>query len=156
VSRYDEIVASAKTPEELRKGFAAGMGDTLRDDAEMHRLWYDLRTQSLFEPSFKGDVAAIDLSLERMIWRIVTEYATLSNATPRLPSALAYALFDGLFQQGLRKHLHGDAGAVRELSRNVERALAELPLDHARREPRAARPRLEQPSPRRRARVDAT
>jgi AcrR family transcriptional regulator len=129
VTRYDEIVASARTAEELRKGFAAGMAETLRADAPMHRLWYDLRTQSLFEASFRADVAEIDQSLERMIWRIVTEYAALSGAELRLPSMLTYALFDGLFQQSLLKLLHGKADAPCELKEHVERALAELPLD---------------------------
>ena len=46
----------------------------------MHRLWYDLRAQSLFEESFRADVAEIDASLERMIWRIV------SPSTPSSPA----------------------------------------------------------------------
>ena len=81
VTRYDQIVATARTPEELEAGFAAGLAETLRDEATMHRLWYDLRAQSLFEESFRADVAEIDASLERMIWRIVSKYAELAGAT---------------------------------------------------------------------------
>ena len=29
-------------------------------DAHLHRLWYDLRSQSMFEASFRDDVAEID------------------------------------------------------------------------------------------------
>ncbi len=105
MKRYDEIVASAKTAEQLRKGFAAGMADTLRQDAKLHRLWYDLRTQSLFEKAFKKDVKDIDESLQRMIWRIASEYGVLAGAELRLSSGLTYALFDGMFQQALLRHL---------------------------------------------------
>ncbi|WP_202817188.1 TetR/AcrR family transcriptional regulator [Serinicoccus sp. CUA-874] len=47
--RYDEVVESAVTPEELAAGFLERMTRTLVEETPMHRHWYDLRTQSLFE-----------------------------------------------------------------------------------------------------------
>src|ERR1700728_4829855 len=79
VRRYDSIVATATTADELRSGFGTAMAATLREDAALHRLWYDLRNQSLFEEKFRADVAEIDRSLERMIWRIVGKYAELAG-----------------------------------------------------------------------------
>ena len=69
VTRYDEIVASAGSAEELQREFSAAMAQTLRTDAPMHRLWYDLRNQSLFEGSFRADVLEIDQRRDEMIWR---------------------------------------------------------------------------------------
>jgi len=112
VQRYDQIVADAGTAPELRVGFAVGLAQTLVQDASMHRLWYDLRAQSLFEESFRADVADIDQSLERMIWRVVTRLSDLTGTQPVLSSPVTYALFDGLFQQGLLKHLSGDLDAA--------------------------------------------
>src|SRR5271168_4268115 len=43
VKRYDGIVADSGTAAELKTGFGAVMAATLRDEATMHRLWYDLR-----------------------------------------------------------------------------------------------------------------
>ncbi len=43
VTRYDEVVASATTAEQLRDEFVAMFFDTLGEDATLHRLWYDLR-----------------------------------------------------------------------------------------------------------------
>lgn len=114
VARHDQIFASASTVQELREGFAAGLAQTLVEDATMHRLWYDLRAQSLFEKSFRADVAEIDLSLERMIWRVISRLAELTGKQPAFSSSVSYALFDGLFQQGLLKHLSGDADAAEE------------------------------------------
>jgi AcrR family transcriptional regulator len=74
VQRYDDIVATAQSADELARSFADGLAVTLEQDALLHRLWYDLRSQSLFEESFRADVAEIDESLERMIWCIVTRY----------------------------------------------------------------------------------
>ena len=126
VTRYDEVVATAETAEELRTGFAAILAQTMRDDAAMHRLWYDLRTQSMFEESFRDDVAAIDLSLERMIWRILSHYAELSDQSLSLTPDVAYALCDGLFQHSLIRHLAGDAEAGTRLRTNVQSLLPTL------------------------------
>ena len=115
VTRYDQVVATSETAEELRAGFGKAMVETLREDATMHRLWYDLRNQSLFEESFREDVLQIDQSLERMIWRIVATYAELAGLPLTVPSRLTYALFDGVFQQALLRHLAGDETASAEL-----------------------------------------
>jgi AcrR family transcriptional regulator len=119
VARYDQIVATAPDGPELRAGFAEAMSRTLREDATMHRLWYDLRNQSQFEDSFRADVREIDESLERMITRIVTRYAELTGSTLALPARLTYAMFDGVFQHALLGHLAGDRDAAGELWDNL-------------------------------------
>jgi AcrR family transcriptional regulator len=128
VTRYDQVVATSRTAGELKRDFAAGLAKTLREDTAMHRLWYDLRTQSLFEPSFQPDVAEIDKSLERMIWRIVSQFAELAGAPLAVSSEVAYAIFDGLFQQSLLKHLSGDTGAAADLQAHVVSLMDKLIL----------------------------
>ena len=126
VTKYDNIVATAGSPEELRRGIGAIMAATLRDDAQLHRLWYDLRNQSLFDESFRNDVREIDQSLERMIWRIVSRYAELAGATPSMSPSVAYAIFDGLFRQALIRHLDGSEPAAVELQVTTEAILQSL------------------------------
>jgi AcrR family transcriptional regulator len=123
VHRYDGIVASSGSADELKQGFGALMAASLRDEAKMHRLWYDLRTQSLFDDTFRADVEEIDQSLERMLWRIVSKYAELAGAPVAVSKAVAYALYDGLFQHALFRYLAGDASAVGVLDQNVQRLL---------------------------------
>jgi AcrR family transcriptional regulator len=126
VKRYDQVTASATTYAELLDGFVAALGDTLRDEAPLHRLWYDLRAQSLFEEAFRADVAEIDKSLEKMIWRVLSRFAEIGGEPVRVPSGVAYAMFDGLFQQGLLKHLSGDKKAVATMQSNVRLVVAQL------------------------------
>jgi hypothetical protein len=102
------------------------MAATLREDAAMHRLWYDLRNQSQFEEAFRVDAREIDQSLQDMIWRIVTRFAELSEAPPVVGPALAYALFDGLFLHALIRHAAGDVTAAPDLEENVPRVLESL------------------------------
>ncbi len=99
--RYDEVVETATSAEELAAGFLAKLTQTLVEETPMHRLWYDLRAQSMFEDGLRLDVAAIDQLLEEMIWRILTRYAELIDGTPTVDAPTAYALVDGLFEQAV-------------------------------------------------------
>ena len=126
VTRYDSIVATAGSAAELRLGFGAAMAATLREEATLHRLWYDLRNQSMFDEAFRADVHEIDQSLERMIWRIVTKFADLSGTPLAVTPPVAYAMFDGLFQHALINHLAGSADAALDLEENVPRVLDSL------------------------------
>jgi AcrR family transcriptional regulator len=119
VRRYDDVVADATTADELLDGFAAKLRETLRDEAPMHRLWYDLRTQSMFEESLREAVTAIDRTLEEMIWRVVSRYAELAGREPVTGPAATYGLLDGLFQQALLGYVAGDEAAVETLSAQV-------------------------------------
>jgi AcrR family transcriptional regulator len=126
VTRYDELVARAKTADDLKRDFAAAMAGTLRADAKMHRLWYDLRNQSLFEESFRADVLEIDRRREEMIWHVVTRYAELAKTPADVPPSVAYALFDGLFQQALLRHLAGAPDVPDELQSAVPAVMARI------------------------------
>jgi AcrR family transcriptional regulator len=123
VTRYDEIVAAAGSAPELKREFTAAMAQTLRTDAPMHRLWYDLRNQSLFEESFRADVLEIDQRREDMIWRVITRYAELAAMVPTVSSGAAYAILDGLFQQALLHQLAGRQNAADELAASVARVM---------------------------------
>jgi AcrR family transcriptional regulator len=123
VTRYDEVVATAQSRDELTEGFLAKLTETLRTEARMHRLWYDLRSQAMFEAAFRKDVLEIDKSLEAMIWRIASRYAELGGTKPASSPAALYALFDGLFQSALLRHLADDEKAIPELLDEVRRLL---------------------------------
>ncbi|MGO4577545.1 TetR/AcrR family transcriptional regulator [Cupriavidus sp. 2TAF22] len=126
VTRYDRVLAEASSYGGLMAGFLEILGSTLRDEAHMHRLWYDLRAQSLFEQAFRADVAEIDKSLQDMTWRIVSRFSALSGTPASLSPAAAYAVLDGLFQQCLLAHLSGSAGAVAAMQAEVGQVITGL------------------------------
>jgi hypothetical protein len=80
----------------------------------------------MFEASFRVDVAEIDSSLERMIWRIVSQYGELTGRPTTVSPATAYAIFYGFFQHGLIGHLFGNADAAQNLRQTVQRTLPTL------------------------------
>jgi AcrR family transcriptional regulator len=124
VRRYDEIVERSAPADVLAADFADALATTLVEDAAMHRLWYDLRSQALFEASFREDVLEIDATLERMIWQVVARHAELRGVRATMPSSRAYAMFDGLFQQALLRHVAGVEGARDELRDGARQFLA--------------------------------
>src|SRR5262245_43579227 len=122
-TRYDQVVATAQSREELMSGFLEKLGETVREEAPMHRLWYDLRAQALFEDAFRNDVLEIDQILEDMVWRIASRFAELGGKQPAISGTALYALFDGLFQKCLLRHLANDSKAIPELHDQVRRLL---------------------------------
>ncbi|GGU14296.1 TetR/AcrR family transcriptional regulator [Nocardioides albus] len=119
VHRYDGVVAEATSPGDLVERFADKLVETIVEEAPMHRLWYDLRSQSMFEESLREAVTQIDQSLEDMIARVLARYAELAETQPALASPVAYGMFDGIFQQALLGHLNGRDGALEELRTRV-------------------------------------
>jgi len=129
VTRYDQIIAESTTADELCRTFADKLVETLVEESAMHRLWYDLRTQSMFEDELRADVLDIDHSLEQMIWRIVGRYADLSARSAAFDSSTCYAMLDGVFEKALLAHLSGDETATPVLVGRVTQILPVLLAD---------------------------
>ena len=117
--RYDEVVETATSAEELATGFLGKMTQTLVEETPMHKLWYDLRAQSMFEEQLREAVTYIDKTLEEMIWRVVTRYAELAGRPATLPPSMAYGVLDGLFQQALLAFVSGHAEVLDALASQV-------------------------------------
>jgi AcrR family transcriptional regulator len=115
-TRYDEACETAVDAADLQRQFVARLAATAVDDTGLHRLWYDLRSQVMFDEQFRDQVLAIDLILQDMIWRVVQRYAQLAGGTPNIDPATAYGLFDGLFFRAILGLSTNDAQAVDRLT----------------------------------------
>jgi AcrR family transcriptional regulator len=123
IMRYDDVVAQARSADELIDGFLDALARTLHDEAHLHRLWYDIRAQAMFDASFQADIVEIDNSLEDMIWRIMERLFALAGRAPGLSPSAAYAIMDGLFQQALLRYLSGQKDAVGQMQDDVRAML---------------------------------
>jgi TetR/AcrR family transcriptional repressor of bet genes len=126
VHRYDEVVAKSTTADELLEGFLTKLAETITEEAPMHRLWYDLRSQSMFEESLREAVMVIDRTLEDMVWRVISRYADLLGAPISTTPPLAYGILDGLFQQALLGHIAGREDALTQLQDEARAVLTLL------------------------------
>lgn len=126
VHRYDGVVAEASTPDGLVEAFADKLAETIVDEAPMHRLWYDLRSQSMFEESLREAVLQIDQTLEDMVWRVVSTYAELAGRPAAMTPHVTYGLLDGLFQQALLGYLCERDGVLDDLRSQVRELMPVL------------------------------
>lgn len=106
--RYADILETASTAEELVERIAERMSVNLARNASLHRLWYDLRNQALFESGFGETIEQIEDTLQSAIWDLLARHAELIGKPCRFDSLLAYSLFDGIVQNALIRHLRGD------------------------------------------------
>jgi AcrR family transcriptional regulator len=130
VRRYDDVGTGATGPDDLIERFLTALLVSMREDSHEQRLWYDLRVQSLFEPSFRSEVAGIDAALRDMVWRILVRYGELAQRSVVVDAATAYALFDGVFSHAVQRHLAGAEGVEEQLGEQIRLLMPRL-LDGA-------------------------
>lgn len=84
--------------------FAAALTTSIIDDAMTHRLWYDIRTQAMFDSSFRPAVAEIE---GKLIGIVRTALEKSGHSAPE-HAEMSYALLDGVFRY-LMQGQFGDA-----------------------------------------------
>lgn len=124
VRSYDPIIANAHSADEMLTGFAKALTTSLDERLGLHRLWYDLRTQTLFDDTFADDVRLIDDLLREMVWQVLCRYSELVGGEPAVDPDTAYALFDGIFERAVFDASSGSAQAGERLA---TRAMLALP-----------------------------
>lgn len=107
VAALDAILDTNAPREILVRNFIRELQNAVERDARTHRLWYDIRGQSLFEPAFQSAVQGIEKSLEQLTGRFLHK-ANLSHLEP----FFVYLTIDGLFRFYLQRQLSGDIAAI--------------------------------------------
>lgn len=103
-------IAGAETRESLFQAFAEGLAASIVEDAETHRLWYDIRNQALFDPVFQPVVAEIEASLVGLVELIA------GDRVGGPPIHVLYGAVDGVFRHLLECQLTGAGRSTAELA----------------------------------------
>lgn len=85
-------VAEARNREQVIALLSGALATAISDDGATHRLWYDIRTQAMFDRSFAPVVAEIEAA---MIEVLAGAYSRAGLAVP-LDIAVGYASLDGV------------------------------------------------------------
>lgn len=126
IRSYDQLMDTCHTADEVRFGLAGALATSVRDEGWMHRLWYDLRNQALFDETLRDEALEIDSRLEQMIWRFVARFAELSEAVTIVDPHVAYSMFDGLFVRGLLHHFGGRDDALDTLQTSAAEVMLSM------------------------------
>ena len=88
-------------------------------DAQAHRLWYDIRTQAMFERRFAAVVAEIEADMVEFIERLFGRLGL-----PPQHAMTFYLQLDAMFRYHLQRHLAGDAAATEGFKAQVAQLMS--------------------------------
>jgi len=101
VRRIETEIDRATTPAEAIANFSGGLALSVAEDATIHRLWYDIRAQALFDPAFVPVVERMEARLAAMLARLFARVADLGGGPITGDPVRAYLLVDARFQRFL-------------------------------------------------------
>lgn len=101
----------------LIDGFALALADTIIDDSETHQLWYDIRSQSQFDPTFRPVVLEIEASMLALVETAAT------GMKLNIDHVTEYAALDGIFRYLLQERRFGEEKSRDELREVFRRYL---------------------------------
>lgn len=114
VRKIIDALHKAEGREQVVDSFADALVASIIDDEMTHRLWYDIRTQAMFDATFRPVVAEI----EAMLIDIVR--TAFIKAGQEVPEAVEvpYAMLDGLFRYMMQRQI-GAAAVDRDALKAV-------------------------------------
>ncbi|QEM81779.1 TetR/AcrR family transcriptional regulator [Halomonas binhaiensis] len=118
IGRIESAVSGHTMPDRILDSLAAELARSITDDLSTHRLWYDIRSQAMFDPSFRPVVAEIEDKLKQTLGAALR--AAGMKGEKGLP--LGYAMLDGVFRL-LLQNTSADHQPCDELKRQFRMAL---------------------------------
>lgn len=120
IQAVEATVGAGLSQSEIRSGFIRVNTLAATRDARIHRLWYDLKGRSLFEPALRPLVEEIEAALQLTLGRVLVALGAQDEFAR--PDEL-YFILDGLFQATLARSLAGDATAEAWMTQRYDQAL---------------------------------
>lgn len=99
------------TPRDVKTAFCKALAETIAKEAELHRLWYDIRNQAMFDKTFVPVVSTIEEQLIEMM-------SPLGGT--RAQKELLYLRFDGAFRYLLQLQLTDTPRSLSEMTSLLE------------------------------------
>ncbi|MCP5072319.1 MAG: TetR/AcrR family transcriptional regulator [Rhodobacteraceae bacterium] len=121
IAEMDNILLGSLDSNAIVEGFASGLAYSVRNDSETHRLWYDIRTQAMFEEEFHEVVGEIENGLIDLVRRLMKRLDMPEEVV--LP---VYMNLDGAFRYYLQRYLIGEETAVEDFRGLVSAQLGQL------------------------------
>lgn len=121
IGRIESAVSGHAAPDRILDSLAAELARSITDDLSTHRLWYDIRSQAMFDPSFRPVVAEIEDKLNRTLGLALRAAAPQGGLAP----SLGYAMIDGVFRQLMQNTAEEPLGQA-ELTARFRQALERL------------------------------
>lgn len=113
----------ADTALQVQRTLAEALTHAVADGDANHRLWYDIRTQALFDPAFRPQIAAIEAELAGLMSQALARAGRPSGPAE---ARLAYGALDGVFRDLMQGQITGTPRPRAEIADQLEALLARL------------------------------
>lgn len=123
VRNIAEAMGKAQGRESVIDAFSEALVASIVDDSMTHKLWYDIRTQAMFDATFRPVVNDIE---QKLIEIVRTAYVRAGGDVPD-DMSISYALLDGVFRHLMQGQIQ-NAPKSRDELRETLRALLERVL----------------------------
>lgn len=120
LEQLDAAVETARTPRALRDELIDIFTVAATRNAYVHRLWYDVKSRSLFDPSLQQIVDDIDTALRNFLTRALQR---LGEPTDAHAVERSYYLLDAFFFQAIADTVRGKQGVPQRFVRQAKTVL---------------------------------
>lgn len=110
MARFEPLAEAVGTREELVSTLAAGLTDAVLSDTLVNRFWYDIRSQSLFDPAILPVVAEFEAALIDLGRRLADRIGF-----PPDEIELRFAMLEGVFRYHAHRQIVGKGTARDEV-----------------------------------------
>ena len=128
IDTFNTLINEATSSKQLVDDFVQCSVDSIAENSQTHRLWYDIKSQALFESEFIESVDEIDNMLADMVDNMVTKAQMLTGKSIALSSLRTYWMLDGFFQHYLRMYLSKQRNALKNYEQDIRDFLEWLVL----------------------------
>ncbi|MCA0871082.1 TetR/AcrR family transcriptional regulator [Seohaeicola saemankumensis] len=118
VRGMSEAIDGAQNRDQMIAAFAEALVRSIIDDKAIHRLWYDIRNQAMFDTAFQPIVEEVESMLIDVVRR-----ALRAAGQPDRDVEIQYALLDGVFRFLMQKQITSDPPPSRQEQLNAMRAV---------------------------------
>jgi len=121
-------ITGATNGPEIVASFTRSLVETVRVDGRVHRLWYNLRAEALFDEDMRHAVTDIESSLRALVVQLhgrLRSFGAMSQH-PLLDPEELYLLLDALFFRALQCQVDGEDGECQQFAAGLQRVFDRL------------------------------
>ena len=121
-------ITGATNGPELVASFIRGLVDSVRIDGRVHRLWYNLRAEALFDEDMRYGVTDIESSLRAQVDQLCGRLRSFGAMpqNPLLDSEELYLMLDALFFRALQRQLDDEDVECLQFRTSLQRLFDKL------------------------------
>ncbi|WP_170424246.1 TetR/AcrR family transcriptional regulator [Ruegeria arenilitoris] len=120
-----EILDADLTPDAARSAYVELFAYSIANHANMHRLWYDIRNQAMFDGQLRGRVADVEARFIEICDELGRKFAAKNVSGVEI-----YVILDGAYRYFIQQSVSGMPVTAERMSKMLNRIIGRLTGDN--------------------------